>query len=105
MNSVTGSGGTGGPCTVARPRMFEFSDLKPVNGLSLSNLTDEVYREYDFGDRVYRITNPVGLYMRPGGSTHRIVDDKGVTHCCPVPGSVGCVLRWKVKDGLHPCQF
>lgn len=105
MNSVTGSGGIGGPCTAARPRTFRFSDVKPVDGLSLQDLSVEQWREYDFNDRVYRVTNPIALFMRPGGTTHRVVDEHGVTHCCPIPGSSGCVLRWKNKEGYGPCQF
>jgi hypothetical protein len=68
-------------------------------------LTDEKYREYDFGGRVYRIDNPQELYMRAGGTTHRIVDINGVVHCVPAPGHVGCVLRWEVKDGHKRVAF
>jgi hypothetical protein len=59
------------------------------------NIAEEEYREYDFAGRVYRITAPKELYFRPGGSTHRVVDQGGVTHCLPAPGVDGCVLRWK----------
>lgn len=58
----------------------------------------EEWREYDWsvgGARVYRIMEPVTLWYRPGGTTHRILDSKGVTHCVPAPGERGCVLRWK----------
>jgi hypothetical protein len=57
-------------------------------------LMDEVYREYDFDGRVYRINNPKALYYRIGGNTHRVVDNFGITHCVPAPGYMGCVLRW-----------
>lgn len=57
----------------------------------------EEWREYDFSGRVYRIENPVTLWFRPGGTTHRVLDAKGVTHCVPVPGEFGCVLRWVGK--------
>lgn len=66
-------------------------------------LTDETYREYDFGGRTYRIDNPVSLFYRIGGSTHRIVDAAGVTHCLPAPGEGGCVLRWLATP--NPVQF
>lgn len=69
------------------------------------DLACEEYREYDFDGRVYRIDNPVSLSYRPGGTTHRIVDSEGVVHCVPVPGSMGCVLRWKNKEGLDPVRF
>jgi hypothetical protein len=55
----------------------------------------EEWREYDFGNRVYRIDNPVSVHFRPLGSTHRVLDASGITHCVPAPGVVGCVLRWK----------
>jgi len=53
----------------------------------------EEWREYDFYDRVYRINNPVKIYV--GTTTHRVVDSEGIVHCVPKPGSYGCVLRWK----------
>jgi len=67
--------------------------------LTKSDLTVEEWREYDFGGRVYRIENPVELWTRKGGSTHRVVDANGVAHCLPAPGQLGCVLRWKQKAG------
>lgn len=54
----------------------------------------EEWREYDFGRRVYRIDKPVTLWTRPGGTTHRVLDSEGVTHCVPAPGQFGCALRW-----------
>lgn len=69
-------------------------------------LTDEEYREYDFGGRVYRINKPVALYYREGGETHRIVDSEGIVHCVPKPGIAGCVLRWKSAAWANaPVQF
>jgi len=59
------------------------------------DLTDEAWREYQFGDIAYRIYDPVSLYFRKSGSTHRVVDVEGVTHCVPAPGFNNCVLRWK----------
>lgn len=75
------------------------------NKLKEFNLTTELYREYDFGGRVYRIDNPVKLFYRDGGITHRILDSENVVHCVPVPGEHGCVLRWKNKDSTNPCEF
>lgn len=69
------------------------------------SLSDEVYREYDFGGRVYRIEYPTQLYYRNGGVTHRVVDFFNVVHCVPAPGEFGCVLRWKNRDGKAPVQF
>lgn len=68
------------------------------------SLTDEEYREYDFGGRLYRIDKPVALYYRVGGSTHRVVDSQGVTHCVPAPTTENaCVLRWKASP--NPVSF
>lgn len=69
------------------------------------SITTEEYREYDFCERVYRITNPVSLVVREGGTTHRVVDSEGVVHCVPSPGVRGCVLRWKNKDTNKPVNF
>jgi hypothetical protein len=68
-------------------------------------LTDELWREYDFGGRVYRIEKPVSLYFRKGGSTHRVVDSNDIVHCVPAPGSAGTVLRWKTVNREDPVQF
>jgi hypothetical protein len=66
-------------------------------------LTDEVWREYDFGGRVYLIENPAELFV--GNTTHRVVDTDGIVHCVPAPGHNGCVLRWKPRDPSKPVQF
>jgi hypothetical protein len=59
------------------------------------DLTTEMWREYDFSGRVYRIESPQALFI--GTTTHRVVDASGVTHCVPAPGHCGCVLRWKAE--------
>jgi hypothetical protein len=59
------------------------------------DLSTEEWREYDYGGTTYRIGKPSKLYCRRGGSTHRVVDTDGITHCVPAPGIHGCVLRWK----------
>ena len=68
-------------------------------------LKSEQWREYDFGSRVYRIDNPLRLFTRPGGTTHRVLDAFGVVHCVPAPGQNGCVLRWKCRAGAPLCEF
>lgn len=65
-------------------------------------LTAENWREYDFGGRVYRINNPLKVWL--GSTTHRVWDGK-TTHCVPAPGVNGCVLRWEPKDPTKPVQF
>lgn len=59
------------------------------------DISDEAWREYDFNGRTYRIAGPKDLYMRAGGTTHRVVDKNGITHCVPAPGVGDCVLRWQ----------
>ena len=58
----------------------------------------ELWREYEFGtsaDRfTYRILAPVTLWYHEGGTTHRVLDSEGVTHCVPAPGQNLCILRW-----------
>ena len=65
----------------------------------------EIWREYDFSGRVYRIVRPQTLWMREGGSTHRVVDGDGIVHLVPAPGVSGCVVRWKKEDGYAPVDF
>lgn len=69
------------------------------------DLTTESWREYDFSGRVYRIDSPRELYIREGGTTHRVVCEDGVVHCVPAPGTFGCVLRWQNKDTSAPVNF
>jgi len=70
-----------------------------MSDLIEKDITVELWREYDFGGRVYRIDKPQKLFFRQGGSTHRVVTEDGVAHCVPAPGVDGCVLRWKQVDG------
>lgn len=67
------------------------------------SLTDEIYREYDFGGRIYRISDPQVLYV--GNTTHRVIDSKGIVHCIPAPGQMGCALRWAPRDAANPVAF
>ncbi len=69
------------------------------------DLTPEEWREYDFGGRVYRIESPKSLFMRQGGTTHRVVDQGNVVHCVPAPGQNGCILRWKSRNTSEPVSF
>lgn len=76
-------------------------------GLNLegNDISGEEYREYDFGGRVYRIEDPVRLWCRSGGTTHRVLDRDGLVHCLPAPGHFGCILRWKPRDIDTPVAF
>ena len=83
--------------------------LQPIAGLDgPRDLRMEEFREYDFGGRTYRITNPIAFYSRVGGTTHRVVDGSGLVHCVPAPGVSGCVLRWKnrgAEAGADPVTY
>ena len=67
------------------------------------DITAELWREYDFGGRVYRIDEPAALVV--GTTTHRVIDSHGLVHCVPSPGVNGCVLRWQPRDAAAPVQF
>ena len=79
------------------------------SGITSVSLTGEKWREYEFGPEgsrtTYRISAPILLFQRPGGTTHRVMDTLDVIHCVPAPGHQGCVLRWAPMDPLNPVQF
>lgn len=77
-----------------------------MSNLIIGSLLDEEYREYELeSGKVYRITDPVTLYLRKGGNTHRVLDTGGIVHCLPGPGYRNTVLRWKPKAGKDPVTF
>lgn len=72
------------------------------------DISTEAWREYDWparGGSPYRINNPKELFIRPGGTTHRVVDGDGIVHCVPSVGVQGCVLRWQNHDSRRPVNF
>ena len=71
------------------------------------DVSKEEWREYEWNSTIepYRINNPVKLFIRPLGTTHRVVDSDGIVHCIPAVGVMGCVLRWKNKDPNKPVNF
>jgi hypothetical protein len=71
-----------------------------MSDLTEYDISHDEWREYDFNGRIYRIESPKKLLIRPGGSTHRVVDAEGITHCAPAPGTGDCVLRWKNPAGM-----
>lgn len=75
-----------------------------MSDLQKYDISTEAWREYDFSGRIYRVVG-VTLYTRPGGTSHRVVDEAGVVHCLPAPGQQGCVLRWQTKDPSKPVDF
>lgn len=85
--------------------MPEKGSVPTAAELRCYDLTGEDWREYEFFGKVYRIDNPVQLFLREGGTHHRVEDDSGIVHCLPGPGMYGCVLRWKNRAGFPPVQF
>lgn len=83
------------------------SNLIKTQDLNRGDVTDEQWREYDWTGRSepYRIDNPTEVRWRTGGATHRIIDSAGIVHCVPAPGVLGCVLRWKNREGSDPCNW
>ena len=74
------------------------------------DLRDEEWREYEMPDGnggtfVYRIANPVTLFLREGGSTHRVLDAQGIVHLLPGPGYRGTAIRWKPRNPEAPVAF
>lgn len=73
--------------------------------LQKRSIDEELWREYDWAGRTYRIQNPKWVYIRPGGTTHRVVDSQGISHCLPSPGVMGCVVRWQNPETSEPVNF
>jgi len=73
-----------------------FNEIIVPDGMESYDISEEDCREYDVVGRAepYRINAPVALVLRSGGTSHRIVDEAGVTHCVPFGGNSGTVLRW-----------
>ena len=69
------------------------------------DISHERWREYDWGGRKYRINKPKKLFIRDGGTTHRVVDSDGIAHCVPSVGVMGCVLRWYNGQDAPPVNF
>lgn len=83
-----------------------FDQLPEIEGLSLRDISTEEVRVYETaGIGEYRISNPVGVYLREGGTTHRIVDSQGICHCIAFPNEGRTVLRWQNKDLTVPCNW
>lgn len=49
------------------------------SGLSFTNISSEMYREYVFGDRLLRIHNPLWLHVSDKGG-HRVFDAQGTSY-------------------------
>ena len=72
------------------------------------DISDELWREYEYLDvttsyKGYHIENPVALFIKEGGTGHRIIDAEGVVHWIPV--NIPHVIRWKPKNPKKPVAF
>lgn len=87
---------------------ISFANLPKVEGLlGPFNVSSERWREYVQEDgTTYRIDNPVALYRRDDGTTHRVVDIEGVVHCVPC-GKLhpNTVIRWQNRDITNPVNW
>ncbi len=73
----------------------------PDSEYIIVDISDEEWREVQLsGGLTILIKNPVTLIIRKGGSTHRVVDAKGIVHCYAAPETGYSALCWKVKDKL-----
>lgn len=77
------------------PAERELPELKDGEDLSWSDVSDEQYREYHFGDgKVFRIDEPVSLNVKrkPEGDSHRVLDADGKSHYVPA-GWIAITLK------------
>lgn len=65
------------------------------------DISIELWREYHYKDSTYRIEKPLKLYIKEGGSGHRVVDADGITHWCPV--NIWHCIRWYAPE--QPVSF
>lgn len=78
--------------------------------LNECDISHEEWREYEWINKqgqkvIYRIDKPDRLFTRHGGSTHRVSDSNGTTHCIPAPEVYGCVIRWFNKPEYSRAEF
>lgn len=86
-----------------------FGELTVVDGLlGPFDVSTERYREYYWPEtgQSYRINDPVALYRREGGTTHRVVDITGMVHCVPCgKDHPNTIIRWLNKDLSVPVNW
>ncbi len=80
--------------------MVEKQVTTTMGGMEFKDISNEMYREYDFGGGcIYRIEHPHWLHVKRQTETqhsHRILDKAGVSHYIP-SGWIG--LRWSSPTG------
>lgn len=63
------------------------------------DISNETWREYVYKDgHIYRIENPQLLFIKDGGTGHRVIDKAGTVHWVPV--NVWHAIRWQSPDGV-----
>lgn len=71
------------------------TEFKNESGLEFVDISSELYREYEFENKIVRIDEPLRLHVSESGG-HRLFDSGGVSHYIPT----GWIhLHWQVKDG------
>ena len=76
---------------------IKFEDLEPLDGFDLRRIDFESYRTYYFrNDRKITIIRPVGVYIKRGGGSHRVVAYDGTTFYIS-PGFI--TIGWKYREG------
>ena len=62
------------------------------------DISDELYRDvYLANGNVHRINAPKRLFMREGGSTHRVTTEDGSVYCYADPSTGKSMVVWKVE--------
>ncbi len=76
-----------------KPKVRMIDPGVPMVGAT--DISSEVYREYNFGEgKVARIENPFRLKVSGGG--HRVLDAQGVSHYIPKGWHH---LSWQAREG------
>jgi hypothetical protein len=73
----------------------------PVQNITGRDISGVIWREYSWVvngiERAVRIDRPKELFCRPGGTTHRIVDEDGLVYIVPSVGVMGCFITYKPR--------
>ena len=82
-----------------------FEDMPQIDRLTLMNISDETVRTYyTMGVKVHEIVDPIAVYIRPGGTTHRVVDSTGLVHCVAFPNMGRTTFTWRNHDQTTPVK-
>ena len=77
------------------------------NEYTISDISHEMWREYEYNGHVFRVDQPVALILRVGSTGHRIVDTENDAHYFPGPSTLGkaVALRWCNGDENSAVYF